>query len=106
MTFAELVAAMQAREGLLVKLTREDRTLRKGRRRTVQGVVKPGLDDRTSLAPEEDGRLIFGLAPAQGYVLDPRVVTTATEEPDARRLRVEMGNTTWVIETLADQRRR
>jgi hypothetical protein len=101
MTFAELVAAMQARDGLRVKLTSEDPTRARKRRRTSQGIVKPGLDDRAKLAPDNDGRLVFRLAPFEWYALDPGVVTDAREEADGRRLRVEMGRTTWVIETLS-----
>jgi hypothetical protein len=104
MTFAELVAAMQAKAGLRIKLTSDDPSRDRKRRRTVQGVVKPGLDQRTELAPDDDGRLVFRLAPSEWYVLDPRIVTSAREEPDGR-LCVEMNGVTWVIETFADQRR-
>jgi hypothetical protein len=101
-TFAELVAAMQARVGLRVKISMEER----GRiRRTSQGVVQPGLDDRTRLVPEDDGRLVFRLSPAEWYALDPRVITNVEERPDRRLLRVEMGGTALVIETFRDQAR-
>jgi hypothetical protein len=104
MTFAALVAAMQAKAGLRVKLTTEDPSSDRERRRTVQGVLKPGLDHRAELASEEDGRLVFRLAPSAWYVLDPSIVTHAHEKPDGR-LCVAMDRTTWVIETFADQRR-
>jgi hypothetical protein len=104
MTFAELVAAMQAKAGLRVKLTTDDPSRDRKRRRTIQGVLKPALDHRADIAPEEDGRLVFRLSPSAWYVLDPSIVTNAREEPDGR-LCVEMDRITWVIQTFADQRR-
>lgn len=106
LTFAELVAAIQAREGLRVKLSIEDPSRERKRRRTTLGIMKPALDDRAKLAPDDDGRLVFRIAPDQFYALDGRVVTAAREEADGRRLRIEMGGTTWVIDTFADQRKR
>lgn len=103
MTFAELVIAIQAKTGLRVKLTSDDPSRDRKRHRTVQGVVKPGLDQRTELVPDDDGRLVFRLAQSQWYVLDPSIVTNAHAEPDGR-LCVEMGDVKWVIETFADQR--
>jgi hypothetical protein len=101
-TFAELVAAMQARLGLRVKISTEER----GRiRRTSRGVVQPGRDDRTRLVPEDDGRLVFRLSPAEWYTLDPRLITKIEERPDRRLLRVEMGGSALVIETFRDQAR-
>jgi hypothetical protein len=67
--------------------------------------VKPALDDRTRLVPDDDGRLVFRLAPAEWYVLDRRVITNVEEWPDQRLLRVEMGEFALVIETFRDQAR-
>ncbi len=106
LSFSQLVKAMQARSGLLVKLTSDDPTRERARRRSTQGVVKPALDDRSELLTEDNGSLVFRLAPAEWYVLHPGLVTAATEEPDRLRLRVEMGPITWTIETFADQPKR
>ncbi len=106
MNFAELLAAIQARNGLRVKLTIEDATRGRRRRRTTQGVVKPALDHWTEITPDENGRLTFRLAAAEWYAIDPRLVSDAREEADGRLLRVEMHQMTWVIETFVDQRAR
>ncbi len=106
LTFDRLVRAIQARQGLLVKLTKDDPTRQHRRRRTVQGVVKPGLDHQSELLPEEDGSLVFRLARAEWYVLQPRLFTAASEDTDTRRLRIEMSPVTRTIETFAQQRQR
>jgi hypothetical protein len=95
-TFAEAVAAMQSRVGQRVKVSVEEQ----GRiRRTHEGVLRPGRDDATEATPEDDGRIVFRVAPyASWFQLVPSVFTDAQEQPD-HRLRVEMGESAFVIET-------
>ena len=98
MTFAELVAALQARLGQGVEVI----VHRPGEQpRARQGALKPALDDRTQLVPDDDGRLVFRVVQSEWYVLDPRVITDAGADPDGL-LRVEMGPTyALVVKTLA-----
>jgi hypothetical protein len=97
MTFAEVVAALEARLGQPVEWSRVER----GQiRRTQQGILSPGRWDAAELPVEDDGRVVFRLAPGGAWFqLDPRVFAGAQEEGD-RRLRVELvGGGAFVIET-------
>jgi hypothetical protein len=90
LTFSEVVVAMQARLGRPVKLTFE----RQGRiRRTAHGRLKPGLDSRTELVPEDDGALEFKVGDQMAWSrFLPFAFTGAQDQPDHRLLRVEMGD--------------
>jgi hypothetical protein len=98
MTYEELVVEMQARLGQKVRVGFE----RKGRiRRSREGDVKPGLDTRSELMPDDDGRLVFRVVGSEWLVLDPRLVADAQEQRDGQVLRVEMvDGSAFVIETL------
>lgn len=90
---------MQSRLGDPVKVSIE----RQGRIRARdqhQGVLKPGLDDRTELVPDDDGKLVFRVARFQWFALDPRIIVAAQEELDGRRLRVDMPESSFLIDTL------
>lgn len=88
---------MQARLGQRVKVRRVEQG-RVGRAR--EGVLSPGRDDVTEVAAEDDGRVVFRLAPyAHWFQLHPDVFVDAQEQPDGR-LRVEMsGGSAFLIET-------
>jgi hypothetical protein len=99
MTFAEALAALEARLGQPVEWSRVEQ----GQiRRTQRGILSPGRWDAAGLPVEEDGRVVFRLAPgAAWFQLDPSVFAGAQEEGD-RRLRVELvGGGAFVIETRA-----
>jgi hypothetical protein len=89
---------MQARLGQHVKLTIET----DGRiRRANSGRLKPGLDGRTELVPEDDGALVFKVGRQMAWSrFDPAVFTGAQEQPDHRLLRVGMGDMSFWIETM------
>jgi hypothetical protein len=100
-TFAEVVAATQARLGQRVKVTIREQGRTK---RTCHGVLAPGLCGATEAVPDEDGKVAFRVAPnAWWFLLRPDLVTDAQEQPGGRVLRVEMvGESAFVIETLGE----
>jgi hypothetical protein len=97
MNFDEVVAAVQARLGQQVRVSFEEQ----GRtRRTCRGVLKLGRDGDTTADPEEDRVVVFQVAPsAHWFRLVPDLVTDAREQSN-HWLRVEMGRSAFVIETL------
>lgn len=86
---------MQALVGQRVKVTIEEQ----GRiRRTHEGVLRPGRDGAVEAPNEDDGRIVFRVAPyASWFQFVPSAFTRAQELAD-RRLRVEMGESAFVIE--------
>ncbi len=79
---------MQARLGQHVEVSFEEQ----GRtRRTYQGILKPGRDGATTAEPDEDGVVVFQVAPsAHWFRLVPDLITDAHEQSN-HRLRVQMG---------------
>jgi hypothetical protein len=99
MSFDELLAAMHARLGLQVKVSRNTN----GRLlRTDRGVLQPGLEGATEARPDEEGNVTFRVAPRfHWFRLCPSLVTDAQEEQGGRLLRIQMGESAgFVVETL------